>query len=218
MELTLTFERKGRENWLGFEGVHSLLLIADSVLYLVLAGVLVLLRPQESLARWGAILLAQLGIQMLLMAIGRAGSSFMLESAHALRALPVPVELAILTGMSISMMVPAGAFGFLGGFPRTLQTGWRAWLFIYWAVGIVVTIPIDLRYFWLPVFAGASGTGVPVWLLLPGYTIGAGNLAVIVVLLVRNYKNIAEGNERRRMRMVVTIILREPKMEEKPMK
>jgi eukaryotic-like serine/threonine-protein kinase len=202
MELTLTFQPKGREYWLGSEGFRAMLLIVDSVLCLVLAGALVILRPQDSLARWGAILLAQLGILMLMAAIWNAGTSCMLEYAHALRALPLPVALAILAGMSIPVMVPAGAYGFLGGFPRNPLMGWRAWLFT-WIPGIVVTIPIDLKYFWLPVYAGANGPWIPVWLLLPGWLIGECYLAAGIVLLIRNYRKIEELNERRRMRMVV---------------
>jgi hypothetical protein len=201
MELTLTSQRKGREYWLSSEGVRVLPLIIDSVLCLALAGILVILRPQDSLARWGAILLAQLGILMLLAAIWNDGTSYMLEYAHALRALPLPVELAILAGISISVMVPAGAYGFLGGFPQNPITGWRAWLFI-WVPGIVVTTPIDLRYFWLPVYSGTNSPLVPVWLVLPGWLIGECYLAAGLTLLIRNYRKIEDRNERRRMRIV----------------
>ncbi len=202
MELTLTLEGKGWEYWRSSDGVHSLLLIFDSLLYLILAGILVLLRPQDSLARWGAILLAQLGINMLLMATGTSGSSFMLESAHALLALPVPFGAAVLVGMSISTMVPVGVFGFLGGFPRVLLASRRARLF-NWALAIPVTIPINLRNLWLPVYAGANGPAVPVWLMMPGWTLGASFLVATFVLLLRNYRRIEERNERRRMRIVM---------------
>ncbi len=200
-ELTLTLEPKGREYWMGPEGVRALLLVVDSALYLVLAGILVIIRPQDSLARWGAILFAQLGILMLLMGAGIPGSSFMVESAQALRSLPIVVGSLILLGMSISSMVPAGAFGFLGGFPRTPLTGRRAWL-LAWVPGIAVTIPINLRLYWLPVCAGANGPLVPVWLLMPGWIVGTCYLAASVLLLVHNYRKIGEPNERRRLRLV----------------
>ena len=124
-ELTLTLKRKGRENWLGPEGVRALLLIVDSALCLILAGILVLLRPQDSLARWGAILLAQFGATLPLMVAGMPGSSFMLEAAHALRSLPIGLGPVILLGMWICTMLPAGAFGFLGGFPMNALFGMR---------------------------------------------------------------------------------------------
>ncbi|RPI25863.1 MAG: hypothetical protein EHM61_13235 [Acidobacteria bacterium] len=110
-------------------------------------------------------------------------------------------ELAILSGMSLSQKVPAAAFGFLGAFPRALLTGWRAWAF--WMFSIVVTIPLNLRPFWLPVYAGASGPAVPVWLLMPGWTLGACFLAATLVLLIRNYRRIEDRNERRRLRILV---------------
>jgi len=200
-ELTLTRNRKSREYWLGPEGVRTSLLVVDSALYLVLAGILVMIRPQDSLARWGAILFAQLGILMLLPGAGIPWSSFIVESAQALRSLPIVLGSVILVGISISSMVPAGAFGFLGGFPGTLLTGRRAWL-LAWVPGIVLTIPIDLRLYWLPVYAGANGPLVPVWLLLPGWIIGTCYLVASVVLLVHNYRKIGEPNERRRLRLV----------------
>ncbi len=199
-ELTLTRKPKGREYWLSPEGVRTLLLVVDSVLYLVLAGILIMIRPQDSLARWGAILFAQLGILMLLLGAGIPWSSFIFESAQALRSLPIVLGSVILVGMSISSMVPAGALGFLGGFPRTLFTGRRAWL-LAWVPGIVVTIPIDLKLYG-PVYAGGSGPAVPVWLLMPGWILGTCYLAASVVLLVHNYRAIGDLNERRRLRLV----------------
>ncbi len=200
-ELILRLERKGWEYWLGPEGVRTLLLIVDSVLYLILAGILVVLRPQDSLARWGAILLAQIGAFLPMMVARIPGSSSMLESANALRSLPIGLGPVILLGMSICTMSPAGAFGFLGGFPRTPLTGRRAWLFA-WVPGIVVTIPIDLKLYWLPVYAGANGPAVPVWLLMPGWILGTCYFAASGVLLVHNYRKIEELNERRRLRLV----------------
>ncbi len=200
-ELTLALTRRGREYWLGSEGVRALLLFVDSVLYLMLAGILVMMRPRDSVARWGAILLAQLGLQMLLMGNRSGDFAFLFQSAHALRTLPTPVGLAILAGMSISQKVPTGAFGFLGGFPRAFLTGWRAWVF--WAVTGVVTIPLNLKAVWLPVYAGTNGPAVPVSLLMPGRMLGICLLAATIVLLIRNYCKIEERNERRRLRIVV---------------
>ncbi|HYK89470.1 MAG TPA: protein kinase [Acidobacteriota bacterium] len=202
-ELTLTRKGKDREYWLGSEGIRALLLIVDSVLYLILAGILVVMRPQDSLARWGAILLAQFGVFLPMTVVRIPGSSFMLESAHALRSLPIGLGPVILLGMSICTMGPAGAFGFLGGFPRTPLTGRRAWLFT-WVPGIVVTIPVDLRMYWLPVYAGANGPVIPIWLLMPGWVLGVCYLAASVVLLMHNYRKIEERNERRRLRLVAT--------------
>ncbi len=200
-ELTLIRKRKGREYWLGSEGVRTLLLIVDSMLYLVLAGILVMIRPQDSLARWGAILFAQLGVLMLLLGAGIPWSTFMIESVQALRSLPIVLGWVILVGMSITTMGPAGTIGFFGGFPQTLLTGRRAWL-LAWVPGIVVTIPINLRLYWLPVYAGVNSPGVPVWLLMPGWIIGTCYLAASVVLLARNYMKIGEPNERRRLQLV----------------
>ncbi len=201
MQLTLTRMGKGREYWLSSEGVRALLLIVDSVLYLTLAGILVVVRPQDSLARWGAILLAQIGTFLPVTVARIPGSSYMLESAHVLHSLPIGLGPVILLGMSISTMGPAGAFGFLGGFPRTLLTGRRAWLFA-WVPGIVVTIPVDLRLYWLPVYAGANGPAVPLWMQWPGWILGASYFAASVVLLIYNYGKIEERNERRRLRLV----------------
>ena len=199
--LALTLKRKDRNYWLGEEGPRTILLVVDSVLYLILAVVLVVARPQDAQARWGALLLAQLGIQMLMMASRGYSLGFIFQPAHALRNLLMPLGPAILLGMSISVMVPAGAFGFLAGFPRTPFTGRRAWSLI-WAPGVVVTIPIDLNLIWLPVYAGAHRPMLPAWLMVPGWILGVCYLAASVILLMRNYHRIEERNERRRLRMV----------------
>jgi len=200
--LTLTLKRKGRDYWVRYEGVRALLLGVTSVLYLVLAGILVVARPQDTQARWGALLLAQLGIPILALAQGSNYSLGFIESAHALRTLPVLLGVAILVGMSISVTFPAGAFGFLAGFPQTPFTLRRAWSLI-WAPAMVVTIPINLNMFWLPVYAGANGPVVPAWLIVPGWVLGASYLAASIILLMRNYHRIEGRNERRRLRMVV---------------
>jgi eukaryotic-like serine/threonine-protein kinase len=199
--LTLTLKRKDRDYWRGDEGVRTLLLVITSLPYLILAAVLVVVRPQDTQARWGALLLAQIGVMMLMMGFHSLSSGSVLESAHALRSLPLPLGPAILLGMSLSMTIPAGAFGFLGGFPRTPFTGRRAWSLI-WAPAIV-TLPIDLRFFWLPVYAGMSGPVIPEWLMMPASMLGLCFLVATVIMLVRNYRKIEEHNERRRLRMVV---------------
>ena len=199
--LSIALKRKNQGYWSGYEGVRALQLGANSLLYLMLAGILIVLRPRDTQARWGALLLAQLGINVLPLALGTSYSLGFIESVHALRTLPVLLGLAILVGMSISVIFPAGAFGFLGGFPRNPITGRRA-LTLIWVPG-VLTIPMDLNWFWLPVYAGANGPVVPTWLILPGRIVGVVYLTATVVLLVRNYQRVKGSNERRRLRMVV---------------
>ncbi len=200
--LTVTLKRKGPDYWVRGEGIRSLLLGAISLLYLTLAGTLALVRPQDTQARWGALLLAQLGLVLAMQSLDTVYPLGLIEQAHALRTLPALLGLAILAGMSISMMVPAGAFGFLGGFPRTPFTGRRAWLLI-WVPAVLLTVPIDLSRIWLPAYAGANGPLVPVWLIVPGWVVGLGYLAASPILLMRNYNSIKAANERRRLRIVI---------------
>ena len=200
-QLTLTIKRRDREFWQGSEGIRELILCLNSVLYLVLAGILILVRPRDSMARWGAILLAQLGVQMLLMVNRTAGSPFIFQAAHLLRTLPVGIGPVILLGMSIAMMVASGALGFLAGFPRTPLKGVWLWLLV-WAPGIVAVVPIVLRMFWLPVYAGASGPVVPGWLFTQSWVIGVCRILLAIVLLTHNWRQIEDRNERRRLRLV----------------
>ena len=197
--LILELRRKDRNYWMSHEGLRSLMPVIISALYLMLATALVVARPQDPQARWGALLLAQLGLLMLIDAL--PGFFPMLQSVHAIRILPMPLGPAILLGISISVMFPAGAFAFLGGFPRHAFTARRAWLLV-WMPGILLTIPLDLAAIWLPVYAGTNAPSIPAQLLLPGWIVGSCYLAASPILLVRNYYRIEARSERRRLRMV----------------
>jgi hypothetical protein len=197
--LTLTLKQRGWDYWRGNQGTGTLILTATSALYLILAGVLVFSRPQDLAARWGALLLAQLGIGILSMA-SPAPLRFRPELLHVVRNLPLPLGAATLLGLSLSVMVPAGAFGFFAVFPRTLHLSKRVWCVL------IATAPspvcINLEWFWLPVYSGMSRPVIPNWLMMASILLGPFYLGWALLLLARNYRRIRDQNERRRLRTV----------------
>ena len=169
-------------------------------LYLGLSALLILSRPHDRRARWGALLIAQLGILVL-----QHGAAMVLrlvpEAAHAVGSLPLPVAVCVLVALSVAIMVPAGAFGFCAVFPRPLPLGTWVW----WALGLAAstTISLDLVLLWLPVFADAAAhSHTPLFLITIPVVLGLVYLAWALVLLARNYRSVKGQGERRRLRIV----------------
>jgi hypothetical protein len=196
---TLALGRKDWTYWRGTEGLRRLLWALGSMLYLAIAGTLLFFRPRDRAARWGALLFSQIGV-LGLSAAGAPSLRFSPECAYVLRALPLPVGVLILVARSISVAVPAGAFGFLAVFPRPLglsnQRWWPWWLLL---LALAATICIDLDFLWLPVYAGSSRPDVPPFALAAGMALGVLFLLWALALLARNYRRIEQPNERRRL-------------------
>jgi len=172
----------------------------SSALYLSLAGLLLLRRPSDRAARWGALMFGQLAVQLLATAIAIWQIRSSPEFLDAVRFLPLPVGVVFLFGMTIAITLPLGAFGFCAVFPRPLPLKRYTW-WMLWAAAST-TVVIDLDWFWLPVYRPGAK---PPWLgslLLVPVVCGCLYVPSAMWLLVRNYRRVDSRNERRRVRIV----------------
>jgi hypothetical protein len=109
--------------WLSPSGRIGALLLFTAGLYLALAAVLLFTRSEDRTARWGAVLIGQFGFEILLLAVQGHQLRFIPEAAEAMRALPPPLTLIAVIALCLSLIVPAGAFGFCAVFPRPAACG-----------------------------------------------------------------------------------------------
>jgi hypothetical protein len=196
--LTLRLPQK---NWTYFrtgQGLRLLLPIAGSVLYFVVAAVIVLARADDLLARLGALFLAQVAVFVALLPLGKPPIS--VELAADIRKLPLPLGVTVLLALSACLWVPAVAVTFLGSFPRRPVKNRLLWAAV-WLPGVVTLLP-GLDFFWAPVYPGGLRSS-PAWLVGLMMTVGACYLTAAVALLLRNYVQRTDRNERRRMRVLV---------------
>ncbi len=197
-ELTITAARKDLRYWLGPHGSGRLLRTGLSTLCLVLAGLLLFMRPGDLPARWGALLVTQVGFTLL---FGALGMTLAPDMSWAVRALPLPVQIISLLWLSIALMLPAGALGFCAVFPRPLPIATRRWWLWLLALAPVASLPANLDWNWLPVYGGPADA------LSRNLIVGTLALAVLTLvaamsLLVHNYRRVVGRNERRRLRIV----------------
>ena len=204
--LTLVLAQKDWGYWLRIERTNTFMLFVSSILGLGLGALVIFTRPYNRTARWGALFLAQLGINLLL---GGAGSNALqLESipelAWAFRNLPTPLGATVLMGMSISLFayltLPVTASSLIEESPETRAKGKAGWA-SFWLPAPLVLL-VALRLFWLPVYSRAGNSAIPAWIVGPTILIGIGYLVWAVILLVRHYGRISDANMRRRVRVV----------------
>lgn len=187
----------GIRYWTSLYGIKGLLAMGASALCLLLAGVIVLMRSRDPIARWSALFLAQLGVIASLVFFF---TPLPPEFASLIRRLPRVVGVLALTGFSISTLYPATALTFAGTFPR--QPPGRRRLAVLWLPALL-TIPMDLRMFWLPVYNQEGRTFVSPSLSVPALVVGFAYLAAAVTLLLRNYLTLTAANDRRRVTVLV---------------
>jgi hypothetical protein len=178
------------------------LILFTALLYLALAAALLFSRPADRAARWGALLIGQYGFEILLTAVQAHQLRFIPEAVGALRALPAPLTLLTVGALAISLMVPAGAFGFCAVFPRPLPLRRAAWRWL--AIAASGTIFIQIDFFWLPLYSFSPSP----WFVRLGtlvvVALGVGYVAWALALLLRNYRSVESERERRRIRIVAT--------------
>jgi hypothetical protein len=197
--LSFTLRPRTLDFWLQREGIRCLLLLVVSTLYFTLAAVIVLARPHDIVARWGALFLAQFGIFVIWVACPMGNG--MPEHWVVIRGLPIPLGIPVLIALSFANGFPAGATTLLYSFPRKpFQRGWT-WTLVW--VPSLMAVPLDLRNCWLAAYSPTMADAIPRSWLLPVYILGVGFSVAAVLLLVRNYFRLKEINERRRLRLMV---------------
>jgi hypothetical protein len=198
---TLTLAADHWAPWSGREGLRRLAVILASAAHFALAAILLVARPRDRAARWGALLFAQIALYMTSTA---TPPRFAPEAAHFLRGLPLAVGGLVLLGWSVSSAMPASAFGFCAVFPRPrLFTTRRSWP--WWLVGVALlaTTGIDLDFVWFPVYGGAGGPRVPAFVLAGEFPLGFIFVAWAIALFVASYRKMDAPSDRRRLRLVL---------------
>jgi tRNA A-37 threonylcarbamoyl transferase component Bud32 len=196
--LTLRLPRKDWAYFRSRQGWRLLMTIAGSMLYFLVAAVIVLARPNDLLARWGSLFLAQLAVLLAIVPLGKLQIS--VELAADIRKLPLPLGVTVLLGLSTCLWSPAVAVTFLGSFPRRPVKNHLLWAAV-WLPGLVTLLP-GLDFIWAPVYAEGLRSS-PVWLTRFMIAAGAGYVTAAAALLLRNYLRRFDRNERRRMRVLV---------------
>ena len=193
--VTLKLDPRDFAYWRSAEGLRSLFAMASALLALALAAAIILTKPYDSLARWGALFLAQLAVFVNVgVPLGPAPERFALIDR-----LPFPLDAMATAGWWSCVPAPAVMLTFLGRFPHKPFAG--RLLAILW-LPMVVTIPLDLA-FWQLLHPGARGPSIPLWVFASGSAIGAAYVLVALALLLRNYWRLKDANERRRTKIVV---------------
>ncbi len=193
--LVLQADPGGWTYWQSAKGVRSLMLFAIAILSLVLAGVLVFVRPQDPTARWGALFMAQFATV--------SGSPVALEVSPEAFApahwLPSPLGTVAIAGLWLVFTFPPVALTFLGRFP--LRPFHGRVLALLWAPALAV-IPLDITCFH-HAYPSAAGPSMPRGILGVTMLVGAGYFVAATVLLVRNYRRLTDPNDRRRTKILV---------------
>lgn len=196
--VSMTFGRRGWSYWRDQIGQSELLTVLGGSAYLVLAFVIAFARPRDAVALWGALFLAANFVGATdavreVSGVGRFG---------VYARLPVPVGVMLLTVVAmVRGSIASMCLTFLAVFPRRLFTARWAWAAI-WAPALPSTL-ITLYWDWHRVYAPEAFGGY-------GWTAAAANattllyLLVAPVFLVASYRRLADPNERRRVRVVVT--------------
>jgi hypothetical protein len=192
---TLQLDPRDLAYWRSAEGLRSLFAMASALLALALAAAIVLTKPHDSLARWGALFLAQLAVFLTFgVPLGPAPERFALIDRF-----PFPLDAMATAGWWSCALTPAVMLTFLGRFPHKPFAG--RLLAILWLPTVVI-IPLEVL-FWQLIHPGARGPSMPPWVIASASAIGVAYILVAVALLLRNYRRLKDANERRRTKTVV---------------
>ncbi len=192
---TLELPPRDLTYWRSAEGMQSLLTMASSLLSFALAAVIILTKPCDPLARWGALWLAEFAVFVSAgMTSGPAPENFALIDR-----LSFPVNAAAIAGWWLCCTSPGVALTFLGRFPHKPFEG--RLLALVWMPAVAV-LPIDIMFLQL-IRPGARGPSMPLWTIALGDATAAVYLVAVAVLLVRNYRRLTDANERRRTKILI---------------
>ena len=196
----ITARTRTLRDWWSPAGRVRILVLLTAALYLALAAVLLFSRRRDRTVRWGAALITQIGLWILVTAVNGHRLAFVPEAAAALRALPSALGLIVVAAMCVSTMAPASAFGFCTAFPRPASVQRSTWVWLGVAAASTVFVHID--HFWLPIYTSRP---TPSWVYMamaPCFAAGAVYLGRALALLFGNYRRLEDSNERRRIRIV----------------
>jgi tRNA A-37 threonylcarbamoyl transferase component Bud32 len=188
LELVLKLQRGSLRNWNWMDWLD----LADRLVMLTLAFVIVFSRPYDLAARLGGWMLATLSVAQVLPPVGLA---------VLWRQLPWPIS-ALLWIPTLSFMALSGTLvSFFAIFPRALFRG-RWWWIAVWTPLFLVMLPF-LPWVFFVYYQPSRASSLPNW-YIPVFTFTAvGYVLGALAVLVLNYRRLEEVNERRRVRVLV---------------
>jgi len=182
---TLVLREKSWRSWTTRGGLNRLLSLLLSAAWLLLAAFVAWSRPDDTSARWGALLMAQMSVVLLRFGdLGNptGGSQFLVEPFWGLAGLA-----AVATGGTINSVV----FTFCALFPQRLTR--RRFVFLLFWLPAAVQLPA----------VAAFQYGLPGPPLTPLLLLRTACLLLAPVVLVLNYRRLTDLNHRRRVRLLV---------------
>jgi eukaryotic-like serine/threonine-protein kinase len=193
--VSITLERRGLASWLTPSGAGLIETLLASMLSMLLAAVIVFVRPRDAVARLGALMLAGMASFTMWYGLGKP-----LGIVAAVRGLPIAAGAFLLIAPTLATLVPSILITFMGVFPRTKIS--RRWLWIF-LIATLTGIPVPIYGVWALVYAPALAFNEPQW-FVSVCVIGAIICCFTgACLLARNYFTLKDPNERRRLRVVV---------------
>jgi tRNA A-37 threonylcarbamoyl transferase component Bud32 len=194
--VSVVLERRGLAIWLTASGAGLIETLLAAALNMLLAAVILFVRPRDAVARLGALMLAGMSSFNLWYGLGKP-----LGIVTAVRNLPAAAGAFLLIAPTLASLVPSILITFMAVFPRTTIS--RRWLWIFW-IATLTGIPVPVYGVWALVYAPDLAFKEPRW-LGPVFMIGAIIFCLTgACLLARNYLTLKDPNERRRLRVVVT--------------
>jgi len=172
-------------------GLFILVVLASQFVTLVLALVIVLKRPDDSVARLGAWVLASIGVFRIVLP-NRIGAVW--------RDLPAPADLLFWLPHASDVFAAGVLFTFFASFPRRMIHSTAAWLLLWLPVIIAGAMPLLFEF--EIVYAPERATSaVSYGQLLTGVT--ALYIVAGLTALTMNYRRLTDVNERRRVKVLV---------------
>jgi eukaryotic-like serine/threonine-protein kinase len=194
--VTVRLNRTDLEYWLSARGVNPIIAVFISVVTLMLGAIIVFARPHDSIARWGALVLASFSAFPLWYGLGRPAGMM-----TALREIPMVARAALLIAPTLASMGPALIVTFLAGFPRSALTE-RGLRRLFWVTAPIGT-PVVVYGVWAPVYSPERVFEMPAWLGAAFLIAAAAFCSAGGIVMARNYTRLEDQNERRRVRVVV---------------
>jgi tRNA A-37 threonylcarbamoyl transferase component Bud32 len=179
--------------WTAQDWSEALTVLGMQLLALLLALLIAFSRPDDRIARLGALFLATVSV-------GNPGPPYGL--AATIRHFPLPVSVLLwVVGISASLESPL-FFVLCAVFPRPLFRGRWAWLLA--SLPVLCLAPPVAYYAYYVVYRPDRLTGlIADWFLRAIVLVALSSIVGGVVAIVTNYRRLEDPNERRRVRVLL---------------
>jgi eukaryotic-like serine/threonine-protein kinase len=193
--ISVVLERRSLASWLTTSGAGLVESLLASALNMLLAAIIVFVRPRDAVARLGALMLAGMSSFNMWYASGKP-----LGIVTAVRDLPVAAGAFLLIAPTLATLTPSILITFMAVFPRTTIS--RRWIWIFWVTTLTGT-PVAVYGVWAQVYTPNLAFKEPQWLVHFFMVAAIIGIFTGACLLARNYFTLKDKNERRRLRVVV---------------